>query len=41
MLRGLEPPRTLRGRAKTPLFRQKPKIAYFCDDAPLVPALNH
>ena len=41
MLRGLEPPRSLRGRAKSPLFRLNAKIADFCDDAPPVPALNH
>jgi len=41
MLRGLEPQRSLRGRAKSPLFRLNPKIADFCDDAGMVPAVNH
>ena len=41
MLRGLEPPRSLRGRAKTPLFRQSPKIVDFSDDARTLLAVNH
>ena len=41
MLRGLEPPITFLGRAKTPLFRLNPKIADLCDDAGMAPAVNH